>query len=230
MQNSAFRFSLPIAVILLSTACATAVQPGANENPAPVIEGLPGPLTWQHPPAQWKIDGGNALSITGGKKTNWFASPMGKGQIDNSSRLLFKPADDFVFSAKVTVGFHSQWDAGVLALYVNDELWAKLCLEMTVEKHPAIVSVVTRGLSDDNNSIAIQGNSVYLKVVKAGQAIFFYASQDGVKWSIIRAFSLGANPGLRVGFSSQSPVGDGCTSVFSEIHYLPQRVDPWSGQ
>jgi len=101
---------------------------------------------------------------------------------------------------------------------------------MTIEKHPAIVSVVTRGISDDNNSIAIHGNTVYLKVAKAGQAIFFYASEDGENWSIIRAFSLGKNPDLRIGFSSQSPAGDRCTTVFSEIQYLPKKVDLWAGK
>jgi regulation of enolase protein 1 (concanavalin A-like superfamily) len=102
---------------------------------------------------------------------------------------------------------------------------------MTIEKRPTIVSVVTRDLSDDNNSIAITGPSVYLKIAKAGQAIFFYASEDGRHWTIIRSFSLGKNtPDLRVGFSSQSPVGGGCTSRFSEIMYASRRVDLWSGQ
>jgi hypothetical protein len=123
------------------------------------------------------------------------------------------------------VDFHSQWDSGVLVLYVNDSLWAKLCFEMTLEKHPAIVSVVTRGLSDDSISIPIKGNSVYLKVTKSGHAIFFFASEDGKNWSIVRIFSLGDNLDLRVGFSSQSPVGDGCTTTFSEINYLPKKVD-----
>ncbi len=225
------RTALVLVVTALSVLTLTAqTQVSASQDAAPSLIGIPGALTWQNPPAQWKITNGDTLSITGGKGTNWFASPMGNGQSDNSPRLLVRPADDFVLSAKVTVDFHSQWDAGALVLYVNDALWAKLCFEMTVEKHPAIVSVVTRNLSDDNNSIAIQGSSVYLKVAKAGQAIFFYASEDGEKWTIIRAFSLGANPDLRIGFSSQSPIGEGCTSVFSEIHYLPKKVDLWSGK
>ena len=231
MGSSLFRpFVLALVLLLLSTATAQAQSTTGEGATLPVLNAIPGPLIWQHPPVDWKIDGGNTLSITGGKGTDWFVSPMGDGRSDNSSRLLFKPADDFVLSAKVDVGFRSQWDAGVLVLYVNDELWAKLCFEMTVEKHPAIVSVVTKGLSDDNNSIAIEGNSVYLKMAKAGQAIFFYASQDGKKWSIIRAFSLGVKPDLQVGFSSQSPVGAGCTSVFTDIHYQAKKVDLWSGQ
>lgn len=198
-----------------------------SRDATPVVDGIPGPMNWQNPPLEWKIENHQTLSITGGKQTDWFVSPMGDGHSDNSPRLLFKPADDFVLSAKVTVDFRSQWDAGVLVLYINDGLWAKLCFENSIEKHPAIVSVVTRELSDDNNSIAISGPSVYLKVAKAGQAIFFYASSDGQNWSIIRAFSLGKSPDLRVGFSSQSPKGDACTTVFSEIRYAPKKVNLW---
>jgi regulation of enolase protein 1 (concanavalin A-like superfamily) len=194
------------------------------------LAGISGPWIWQNPPASWKVESGSTLTIAAGKRTDWFASPIGDDRSDNTPRLLFKPAENFVLSAKVTVDFRSQWDSGALVLYANDSLWAKLCFEMTIEKHPAIVSVVTRDVSDDNNSIPISGSTVYLKVAKAGSAIFFYASQDGQNWSIIRAFSLGANPDLRIGFSSQSPVGDGCTTVFSQINYMPRRVDLWSGK
>jgi hypothetical protein len=225
-----FRSALLLSALALSALMLTAQTQVSGKDAAASLDGVPGPLTWQHAPAQWKIDGGKTLSITGPKETNWFADPFGGAQSDNSPRLLFKPAEDFVLSAKVTTDFRSQWDAGVLAMYVNDTLWAKLCFEMTIEKHPAIVSVVTRGISDDNNSIAIHGNTVYLKIAKFGQAIFFYASEDGEHWSIIRTFTLGKNQDLRVGFSSQSPVGDGCTTTFSEIQYLAKKVDPWTGK
>lgn len=135
-----------------------------------------------------------------------------------------------MLSARVTVDFRSQWDAGVLVLYVNNATWAKLCFEMTVEKQPSIVSVVTKTTSDDNNSIAIHGSTVYLKIAKAGQAIFFYASEDGQNWKIIRAFSFGPGAEVRAGFSSQSPVGDRCTTTFDQISYQAKRVDLWTGK
>jgi uncharacterized protein len=201
---------------------------GANAQP-PAVPGLPGPLAWQNTPVAWKA-GAGSLSITSGHQTDWFVSPLDGARRENSPRLVFQPADDFVLSTRLTVDFRSQWDAGVLVLSVDHDTWAKLCLEMTVEKHPAIVSVVTRGLSDDNNSIAVAGKSVYLKIAKAGQAIFFYASEDGQDWKIIRAFSFGPGAKVRVGFSSQSPVGEGCTTVFDQITYLAKRVDLWTGK
>jgi uncharacterized protein len=207
-----------------------AVSAAAAPNQPPTLSVVPGAFAWQNSPLDWQIDHGQILSITAPGKTDWFVSPMDGARRDNSPRLLFQPSDDFVLSAKLTVDFRSTWDAGVLVLYANDAAWAKLCLEMTVEKHPAIVSVVTRDRSDDNNSIAIQGNSVYLKIAKAGQAIFFYASEDGQSWKIIRAFSLGKVENLRVGFSSQSPTGERCTTVFSDIDYQAKRVDLWTGK
>jgi regulation of enolase protein 1 (concanavalin A-like superfamily) len=216
---------LTIAFVLCS-----AVPALIAETPSPVLHNIPGPLAWKNPPLEWKVEKGELLSITAGKQTDWFISPLDGGKTENSPKLFFQPADDFVLSAKVTVDFRSQWDAGVLVLYANDAVWAKLCFEMSMEKQPTIVSVVTRTLSDDNNSIPIQGNSVYLKIAKIGQAVFFYASADGKKWSIIRAFSLLPAQQLHAGFSSQSPQGDQCKTVFSEIEYRAVRVNPWTGE
>jgi hypothetical protein len=35
---------------------------------------------------------------------------------------------------------------------------------------------------------------------------------------------------VRVGFSSQSPVGEGSTTVFDQIMYAARRVDLWTGK
>jgi regulation of enolase protein 1 (concanavalin A-like superfamily) len=186
-------------------------------------------LTWQHPPSQWKTEG-DTLTITAPKATNWYASPAEPRHWDSSPRLLFKPAADFVLSAKVNVGMHSSWDAGELVVYSNEGLWAKFGIENISDNGPTLVSVVTRGISDDNNSIVMSGPVAYLKVAKNGTGIFFYASEDGQNWKEIRGFTLGDVPGLLVGFSSQSPVGEGCTTVFSHIQYEAKKVALWTGK
>jgi len=82
-----------------------------------------------------------------------------------------------------------------------------------------IVSVVTRGLSDDCNSVVIDGNTVYLRVTRVGQAFALHYALDGKYWHFVRYFTLGNAEGLRTGFLAQSPTGEGCTVVFSEIAY-----------
>ncbi len=129
-----------------------------------------------------------------------------------------------MLTAKLNVEFGTKWDAGVLMVYVNDSTWAKFALEMSVYKEPTIVTVVTRGISDDCNSSPVRGNSIWYRIARTGQMIGFYSSPDGRTWQMVRAFSFGAAPGLRVGFGSQSPVGQKAKAAFSDISYSPHAI------
>ena len=80
-----------------------------------------------------------------------------------------------------------------------------------------VVSVVTRGVSDDCNSFVVDGASVWLRIARVGPAFAFHASTDGVSWSFIRHFALEAAATPSVGFAAQSPTGDGCAVTFERI-------------
>jgi regulation of enolase protein 1 (concanavalin A-like superfamily) len=109
-------------------------------------------------------------------------------------------------------------------VWADEHHWAKLSFELSPDKQPTMVTVVTRGLSDDCNSIPISGNTVYLQIAKSGPAYAFYSSSDGKSWQVLRVFSLGEGLRPRVGFESQSPVGDGTEVIFSAIHYSPKKI------
>jgi hypothetical protein len=197
----------------------------------PVVPGIPAPARWRNAPASSEVDQTGNLAITGGKSTNWFVNP-GDGHAEaNSPLLLFKADGDFTLRAKVTVDFHTRWDAGCLVVYADEATWGKFCFEMTQWMEPTVISVVTRGRSDDNNSIPVAGDSVYLEIAKNGQGIAFYSSKDGRLWRLTRAFHLGTPAPLELGFSSQSPVGEGCRTVFSQIRYRAKApADFWKGE
>lgn len=185
------------------------------------LPSLPGDLQWKNGPADWKVGPDNSLSITAGAKTDWFVEPSGNAPVSNNApAALFTPPDEqFLLSAKVTVHFASTFDAGVLLLYERDDLWAKLCFEYAPQNQPMIVSVVTRGFSDDCNSTVIDKNTVYLRVARMGGAFGLHYSLDGMYWQMVRYFTLGKVENLRIGFEAQSPTGEGCTVIFSEITY-----------
>ena len=82
-----------------------------------------------------------------------------------------------------------------------------------------VVSVVTRGVSDDCNSVTIEDRSVYLRLYRQDRVLAFHYSQDGRYWHFVRHFSLGDLERVGVGFSAQSPLGEGCEVIFSEIRY-----------
>jgi len=190
----------------------------------PTIEGVPGNLQWRNAPVRWHVEHGSELTIVSGKDTDWFVDPF-DGSIHNTApMLLFVPANDYVFNAKVKVGFNTKWDAGALMVWADEHHWAKLSFELSPAKQPTMVTVVTRGLSDDCNSVPISGNTVYLQIAKSGPAYVFYFSSDGKKWEIVRVFSLGEGLKPKIGFESQSPAGQGTVVVFSEIHYTAKKI------
>lgn len=184
-----------------------------------VLPGLPTALHWENAPQQWDVQDGRVLAVTAGQKTDLFTSPEGNFSVNNSPKALFTPQGNFLLSAKVQVDFAATFDAGALVLYENDQVWAKLCFEYSPQHQPMIVSVVNRGVSDDCNSVIIEGNQVFLRITRRDQAFAFHYSTDRKFWHLVRFFTLGSVPALRVGFSSQSPTGEQCTTVFSEITY-----------
>ena len=124
----------------------------------------------------------------------------------------------------MTVKFATKWDAGALMLWGDDHHWAKLSFEFSPDGKPTLVTVVTRGLSDDCNSVQLSADSVYLRIAKSGTTYVFYFSRNGQSWQILRTFSLDTELPVRVGFESQSPAGPGAVAKFSTITYDPHRI------
>lgn len=181
------------------------------------IPTIPYPLAWQAP-ALGAAFTGDKLSITAGPKTDLFTDPRGLLTLANTPRLMFNPQGDFMLSATVTVPFASTYDAGVLLAHVDETHWGKLCFEYSPQNEPMIVSVVTKGDSDDCNSVVIAGNTVHLRLTRIGSAFVFHYSTDKRFWHFVRYFNLGI-AGEAIGFSSQSPTGEGCTSTFEDIRF-----------
>jgi len=202
--------------------CLASAHAFAQKTPS--IPGLPGPLTWQNAPRAWNIDSKNVLTISSNPKTDWFVDPFDGTVAKTAPILLFTPGPDYVLSARVTVHFTTKWDAGALMLWGDDHHWAKLSYEFSPDQKPTLVTVVTRGLSDDCNSLSLAGDSVYLRIAKSGNTYVFYFATDGKNWQILRTFSLDTELPIRAGFESQSPEGSGAIAKFSAITYDPHRI------
>jgi regulation of enolase protein 1 (concanavalin A-like superfamily) len=190
------------------------------------IPGIPAPMWWVEAPAEWRIGDDGGLSIRSGPRTDLFIDPQGgeTPAVLNAPRLVGRVAGDFVLSASVTVDFSSTYDAGVLALHAHPRSWAKLCFEYSPSGQPMVVSVVTRGVSDDCNSFDVDGHQVWLRVARLGAAFAFHASTDGRYWQFVRHFALDSTDDVSVGFLAQSPTGAGCMARFDEIRYVPERL------
>ncbi|MBB5867164.1 regulation of enolase protein 1 (concanavalin A-like superfamily) [Allocatelliglobosispora scoriae] len=186
------------------------------------IAGIPAPMHWSEPPVATRYADG-VLRIEAGGLTDLFADPAGLNATVNAPRLLAEVTGDFQLSAKVTVGFKATYDAGVLLLWAGERQWAKVCFERSPQGQPMVVSVVTRGTSDDANAFTVDGDTVWLRVSRIGPAYAFHASTDGQHWEFVRYFGLGTDA-AEVGFEVQSPTGKGCTARFAEITFTATRL------
>jgi regulation of enolase protein 1 (concanavalin A-like superfamily) len=167
------------------------------------------------------------LTIAAGGTSDHFIDPSTSRATLNAPRVLGRVpgTGDFQLSAQVEVEFEATFDAGVLMLWADDLTWAKLCFEYSPSGQPMVVSVVTRGLSDDANSTPVDGNQVWLRASRSGASYAFHACTDGQTWEFVRHFALPADPAsLRVGFSSQSPTGAGCVSHFTQVRFVAEPL------
>lgn len=195
------------------------------------VPGVPFALA-PSPGSTWEVDEESAaLRVTAPPRTDIFTDPSGGLSYDSTAVLDaptlmgVPPVGDFQLVARVTVGFVSTFDAGVLLLRVDDRHWGKLCFEYSPDGVPLIVSVVTRGVSDDANGFAVDGNQVWLRVSRIGAAYAYHASLDGTRWELVRHFALEDPTGaVTVGFEGQSPTGDGCAVTFDRIAFTPTRL------
>jgi regulation of enolase protein 1 (concanavalin A-like superfamily) len=179
---------------------------------------------WLGNPAAWSATGGpdGAVSITAKAGTDWSNDSLGGPPNASAAALLLAREGDFSFSARVRVRFAGTFDAGVLCLYRDENTWAKLCFELSPQDQPMVVSVVTRGYSDDVNSVDVAGDEVWLRISRIGEAYAFHYSVDGHRgpdayWHFVRLFRMGDAGAASVGILSQAPMGESCTAVFSEL-------------
>ncbi len=181
------------------------------------IPSLPHSLHWHNEPQSWDISNGQ-LTIRASARTDWFIDPQGTVNVGNAPVLLFPVSSPCMLSAQVSADHVATYDAGVLMVYESPRAWAKFCLELSPQGLPTIVSVVTKGISDDCNAFAVNG-PVYMRVAKLEQAYAFHLSQDGHTWNLIRYFKLEDSPDAQLGFEAQSPTGAGCTASFRDIRF-----------
>jgi uncharacterized protein len=164
------------------------------------------------------------ISISARARSDLFVDPGGGAPALNAPMLLGATDGDFLLSARVRAELRETFDAGALMLHAGERTWAKLALERSPQGEAMIVSVVTRGVSDDANGAVVAGDSLWLRVARIGGACALHASADGADWDLVRHFALEAPGPLAAGFLAQSPTGEGCTATFDDVRFTAQTL------
>lgn len=172
------------------------------------------------------------LTVYAPEKTDYFNSPVKENGafpelVATASLYYTEMTGDFVFRTKVSLDFKNTYDAAALLVYENENVWAKLAFENSDMpcKKPAVVSVVTNRLSDDCNGPVVDGNSVWLQVVRVDDCFGFQYSLDGEEWNMVRVFTLPVGKTVKVGFEAQAPMGEGGNRYYTNISIENKRVE-----
>lgn len=194
------------------------------------ISSIPRRLFWENTPVSFK-PGTGGFVIQAGEKTDMFRDPNVSYNTDNAPKLLFIADSNFVLTAAIHQEFINKWDGGAIVLKADSLNWIKFCFEKDYTGQKRVVSVVTKGISDDCNSAAASSNTIYYKIAKAGNVITLYFSANGRSWYLIRHLTFDSLAPLKLGFLAQSPTGKNCRVTFSDIHYSTKKIgDPYLGE
>ena len=173
----------------------------------------------------------NGMIMVAGEKTDMFRDPNVTYNTDNAPKLLFTPDSNFVLIASIEHSFSNKWDGGAIVLKQDSLNWIKFCFEKDYTGAKRVVSVVTKNISDDCNSVEIKTNKVFYKLAKAGNVVTLYYSLEGKKWFLIRHLQFDTDKNLTLGFLAQSPTGKKCEVKFSNISYQAKKIkDPYLGE
>lgn len=161
----------------------------------------------------------DTITISSGAKSDFFNAPDGTLSAANAP-LLLKEIDNtkpFTFTAKVEPELSTTYDAGAIYLFYNKDLWQKFAFEMDERGVTRLVTVRTINTSDDNNHNSIAEGQVYMKISSDTQTVGFYYSIDGQTWHLARLYRNEYPQKIYLALSSQSPIGKGINSHFTEI-------------
>ncbi len=169
-----------------------------------------------------QIKDDKVLEFRCGEKRDFFCDPNGGILSNRTAPLLLTKVDNaksFTFISKVSPQFTEKdtYNAGDLFVFVNDTVWQKFAFEQDERGRRRIVTVRTRGTSDDNNHDEITDTSVYLKISSDTRTIASYYSTDKERWQLARLYKNDYPRELWVGICNQCPQGKGSVSLFEDI-------------
>lgn len=174
---------------------------------------------------------GDKWEIQAPKETDFFNNSGTVGEegvtpesLNNAPFYYTEVTGDFVMQVKVSLDFKDIYDSSSIMVMQDGDNWAKACFELTDFNTHAVVSVVTKGDSDDANGCNIDVPSVWLQVCRVGNSFAFHYSLDGKQYYMMRFFSLPAAQTIKAGLLAQAPTGNGGIRVYEKLSIEQKTV------
>lgn len=221
MKKTSLNLLLAIAVL---TGCTTdPIEKG--EACAISVSGIEFTKSLNGAKSQVTIEG-DKLVLKSKAKSDYFNEPDGTMSYSTAPVLLTKidNSKPFTFTAKVTPTFIDTYDAGAMYVFLNKNWWFKFAFERDELKRTRAVTVRTTETSDDNNHDVIDSTSTHLKISSDTKTIGFYYSLDKKAWQLVRLFRNDYPLETWIGVSTQSPIGNGNSTIFEEFSLSQKSI------
>jgi len=173
-------------------------------------------LKWLNQPQSYETSN-NSLFITVGEGSDFFNNPEDSSIVGSAPILYKEQTGDFIAKALVEPDFSAQWNAVSLMVYMDSLNWIKFAYENSDATGPSIVSVVTKGSSDDANGGVLNEDKVWLAIARKGNIYSMHWSIDGKIYKMTRLTSMPDQTPVKVGIEAQSPVG---SKAIHQVHYF----------
>ena len=174
-------------------------------------------LNWMNRPQSFVVED-NTLKITVDEGTDFFNNPEDNSIVGSAPYLYDEVEGDFIVKALVQPDFSSQWNAVAVMLHIDSLNWIKFAFENSDATGPSIVSVVTKGHSDDANGVILDEEPmIWLAMVRKHNIYSMHWSLDGENFKMARLTSMVDQNAVKIGIEAQSPVGK---SAVHQVHYL----------
>lgn len=159
----------------------------------------------------------NVIIMKAGSGTNLFNDMCSDYRSADFPFYYVLQKGDFVIRCRISPEFKACYDLGSIIVYDNQSKWIKFAFENSDSGHPAMVSVVTDGVSDDCNGEKIYEDGIWMQIIRRGSNFSLHYSKDKTVWTLVRIFHLDMNAEVKLGISAQSPTGDSCTVRFEGL-------------
>ena len=211
---------------LLSAQSPDGVQDGAKDHN--ILQNITkdslGDLQWLNQPADFNLDQGK-LTIAAPKGSDFFINPEDLSATNSAPVLYQVISGDFVASTSVSPDLSSVWNAAGLMLIIDDSNWIKLVFEVSDATGPSIVSVTTRGISDDANGVRLTSHAkIWLKLVRKGNNFAMLWSENGKSYKMARLSAMPPTERVKIGLEAQCPVGEKALHKFHHFSIESKSV------
>lgn len=162
----------------------------------------------------------NELSFTVLPKTDFWQVTHYRFSRTDGNCFVKEVENNVMFEVKVRMNYKEDFDQVGVIVYVDEENFAKVCVENQVHKKNKLGSVVCKDKRSDWATQSVEDlKELYFRVSKRDINYLFEYSVDGISYDQMRLFDIPKSNKVNIGVFGASPLGHGFKAEFFDMKF-----------